>query len=277
MAARYFASIRRGSRMPRRALASPASDTRRPVGQHLGRVLGIAAAMGPNRGKIALVDVAMVEDRFVGAIWKSTGFRDIFMTFGLPQAIGMSATARLCDPVDRLTPEGRHIRPCPDAPRQLLAPIASGLIDRVGIRLVAYAFRTIDVPTCMAHAAKATGFGMAGITVDGLGFLAVFAAAGKVIRRAREGARAFGRDRIHVSAICPGVVATDMWKLIDKGFRDEARPTATMRHSRASRPISCRAGRRRPVICGRLGLSCLVAVGLHARANLLVNGGMVLI
>ena len=83
----------------------------------------------------------------------------------------------------------------PDAPRRLLAPIAPGLIDRVGIagvarmapgrahvpsipagslafdgereltftesdqvsvRLVPDAFRTIDVPACMAHAA-ATG------------------------------------------------------------------------------------------------------------------------
>ena len=149
-----------------------------------------------DRREIALVDVAVVEDRFVGAraIWKITGFRDIFVTFGLPQAIGMSSIAGLCDPVDRQTPEGRHIRLSPDAPRQLLAPIAPGLIDRigiagmarmhpgevfapsiragslafdgereltfsetdrVGIRLVPDAFRSIDVPACMAHAARA--------------------------------------------------------------------------------------------------------------------------
>lgn len=150
-----------------------------------------------DRREIALVDVAVVEDRFVGAraIWKAAGFRDLFVTFGLPQAIGMSAIAGLCDPVDRVTPEGRHVRLSPDAPRRLLAPIAPGLIDRVGIagvarmapgrahvpsipagslafdgereltftesdqvsvRLVPDAFRTIDVPACMAHAA-ATG------------------------------------------------------------------------------------------------------------------------
>ena len=150
-----------------------------------------------DRREIALVDVAVVEDRFVGAraIWKAAGFRDLFVTFGLPQAIGMSAIAGLCDPVDRVTPEGRHVRLSPDAPRRLLAPIAPGLIDRVGIagvarmapgrahvpsipagsvalegerglpspesdqvpgRLVPDAFRPIDVPACMAHAA-ATG------------------------------------------------------------------------------------------------------------------------
>lgn len=149
-----------------------------------------------DRREIALVDVAVVEDRFVGAraIWKAAGFRDLFVTFGLPQAIGMSAIAGLCDPVDRVTPEGRHLRLSPDAPRRLLAPIAPGLIDRVGIagvarmapgrahvpsipagslafdgereltftesdqvsvRLVPDAFRTIDVPACMAHAAAA--------------------------------------------------------------------------------------------------------------------------
>lgn len=148
------------------------------------------------RREIALVDVAVVEDRFVGAraIWKTTGFRDIFVTFGLPQAIGMSAIAGLCDPLDRLAPEGRHIRLSPDAPRQLLAPIAPGLIDRIGIagtrrmapgqvfrpsipagalafdgereltfterdevtvQIVPDAFHTIDVPACMAHAASA--------------------------------------------------------------------------------------------------------------------------
>lgn len=149
-----------------------------------------------DRREIALVDVAVVEDRFVGAraIWKVTGFRDIFVTFGLPQAIGMSSIAGLCDPLERTAPEGRHIRLSPDAPRQLLAPIAPGLIDRVGIagvermapdqvfrpaipagslafdgereltftekddvtvRIVPGAFHTIDVPACMAHAASA--------------------------------------------------------------------------------------------------------------------------
>ncbi|MFV0385471.1 MAG: ATP-NAD kinase family protein [Paracoccus sp. (in: a-proteobacteria)] len=149
-----------------------------------------------DRREIALVDVAVVQDRFVGAraIWKTDGFRDLFVTFGLPQAIGMSSIAGLCDPLDRNTPEGRHIRLSPDAPRQLLAPIAPGLIDRVGIasvermapeqlfhpaipagslafdgereltftesddvtvQIVPNAFRTSDVPACMAHAASA--------------------------------------------------------------------------------------------------------------------------
>ena len=41
-----------------------------------------------------------------------------------------------------------------------------------------------------------------------------------VVALTQAGARAFGEHGIRVNAICPGVVATDMWKLIDKGFRD---------------------------------------------------------
>jgi predicted polyphosphate/ATP-dependent NAD kinase len=149
------------------------------------------------RSEIALVDVAVVEDRFIGAraIWKTAGFRDLFVAFALPQAIGMSSIAGLTDPVDRATPEGRHVRLSRDAAHRLRAPIAPGLIDEMGIeatarmvpgevyrpsiragslaldgereltfsekddvaiRLVTDAFATIDVPACMAHAA-ATG------------------------------------------------------------------------------------------------------------------------
>lgn len=145
---------------------------------------------------IALVDMAVVDDRFVGAraIWKTQSFRDLFVTFGLPGAIGMSSIVGLTDPVDRRTPEGRHIVLSPDANRVLNAPIAPGLMEKVGlqsitamtpdsvhtpsipagtlafdgerevtfdqndeisVRLVANAFRTINVPACMRFAAQA--------------------------------------------------------------------------------------------------------------------------
>lgn len=41
-----------------------------------------------------------------------------------------------------------------------------------------------------------------------------------VVALTQAGARAFAKDGIRVNAICPGVVGTDMWKLIDQGFRD---------------------------------------------------------
>ncbi len=147
--------------------------------------------------EIALVDVAVVSDRFIGAraIWKTENFRDLFVTFGRPDGIGMSSIVGLLSPLDRTTPEGRRVRllPIETAKTRLTAPIAPGLIEEVGIgaiekitpdtvylpsvstgsfaldgereltfstiddisiRLQADAFRTINVPHCMAYAAE---------------------------------------------------------------------------------------------------------------------------
>ncbi|AWK89447.1 glucose 1-dehydrogenase [Azospirillum thermophilum] len=41
-----------------------------------------------------------------------------------------------------------------------------------------------------------------------------------VVALTQAAARAFGKDGITANAICPGVVATPMWKIIDQGFRD---------------------------------------------------------
>ncbi|SMH47930.1 SDR family NAD(P)-dependent oxidoreductase [Azospirillum agricola] len=41
-----------------------------------------------------------------------------------------------------------------------------------------------------------------------------------VVALTQAAARAFGKEGITANAICPGVVATEMWKIIDKGFRD---------------------------------------------------------
>jgi meso-butanediol dehydrogenase/(S,S)-butanediol dehydrogenase/diacetyl reductase len=41
-----------------------------------------------------------------------------------------------------------------------------------------------------------------------------------VVALTQAGARAFAKSKIRVNAICPGVVATDMWKLIDRGFKE---------------------------------------------------------
>lgn len=146
--------------------------------------------------EIALVDVAVVSDRFIGAraIWKTEKFRDLFVTFGQPESIGMSSIVGLLAPLDREKPEGRRIRflSLEKAITRLAAPIAPGLIEEVGIgavekmvpdtvylpsvsagsfaldgereltfnetddisiRLQTDAFRTINVPECMAYAA----------------------------------------------------------------------------------------------------------------------------
>lgn len=42
-----------------------------------------------------------------------------------------------------------------------------------------------------------------------------------VVALTQAGARAFAKHGINVNAICPGVVATEMWKVIDRGFVEE--------------------------------------------------------
>jgi predicted polyphosphate/ATP-dependent NAD kinase len=146
--------------------------------------------------EIALVDVCVMSERFIGsrAIWKAEGFRELFVTFAEPGAIGMSSIVGLLAPVKRSSPFGRRVilEPPGAAPFRLMAPIAPGLIEPVGIqrletvsfdapvtltvpagslafdgeREVTFserdsvsvtlrdaAFRTVDVSACMAHAA----------------------------------------------------------------------------------------------------------------------------
>lgn len=150
-----------------------------------------------DKREIALVDVAVVSERYIGAkaIWKVDSFRDLFVTFGRPDGIGMSSIIGLLAPLDRETPGGRRVRlvPAEQATTRLLAPIAPGLIEEVGvegvenmdpdlvylpsvsagsfaldgereltfseiddvsIRLQTDAFRTINVSDCLAYAAK---------------------------------------------------------------------------------------------------------------------------
>jgi predicted polyphosphate/ATP-dependent NAD kinase len=89
------------------------------------------------RPDIALVDVAVVTDRYIGAraLWRTDTFRELFVSFADPQVIGLSAIAGLIEPVGRHEPGGLMVRLAPVARARLtlLAPIAPGLIDAVGI------------------------------------------------------------------------------------------------------------------------------------------------
>ena len=146
--------------------------------------------------EIALVDVAIVKERYIGAraIWRADSLRELFVTFGEPGGTGMSSIIGLAAPVSRSAAHGRHavFGPLGKAPYHVSAPVAPGLIERFGIeqiktlsfddprplsmsagtialdgeREISFsesdavsvtlresAFRTVDVPSCMAHAA----------------------------------------------------------------------------------------------------------------------------
>jgi predicted polyphosphate/ATP-dependent NAD kinase len=87
--------------------------------------------------EIALVDVAFVTDGYVGAraLWRTETFRELYVSFADPQAIGLSAIAGLIEPVGRREAFGLMLRlaPAERSRHRLLAPIAPGLIDLIGV------------------------------------------------------------------------------------------------------------------------------------------------
>jgi predicted polyphosphate/ATP-dependent NAD kinase len=88
--------------------------------------------------EIALVDVAVVTERYVGAraLWRTDSFRELFVTFADPEVIGMSAIAGLLKPVSRRDPHGLHVKlgNGSDARIVIETPIAPGYLRGIGIR-----------------------------------------------------------------------------------------------------------------------------------------------
>jgi predicted polyphosphate/ATP-dependent NAD kinase len=88
--------------------------------------------------EIALVDVAVVTERYIGAraLWRTETFRELFVTFADPEVIGMSAIAGLLTPVTRLDPQGLHVRLAPEDEAEIMldTPIAPGYMRGIGIR-----------------------------------------------------------------------------------------------------------------------------------------------
>lgn len=88
--------------------------------------------------EIALVDVAVVTERYIGAraLWRTDTFRELFVTFADPEVIGMSAIAGLLKPVTRQDSHGLHVKlgAGRDAKFHVNTPIAPGFMRGVGIR-----------------------------------------------------------------------------------------------------------------------------------------------
>lgn len=88
--------------------------------------------------EIALVDVAVVTERYVGAraLWRTDTFRELFVTFADPEVIGMSAIAGLLKPVTRADAHGLHVKlgAGDEAEFHVNTPIAPGFMRGVGIR-----------------------------------------------------------------------------------------------------------------------------------------------
>jgi meso-butanediol dehydrogenase/(S,S)-butanediol dehydrogenase/diacetyl reductase len=98
-----------------------------------------------------------------------------------------------------------------------------------------------------------------------------------VVAMTQAGARAFAKDKIRVNAICPGVVETDMWKLIDRGFRDSG---LTSRDNEAFETFAATAllgrGSRADDMAGVALFLASPDSAFMTGQTLLVDGGIVL-
>jgi predicted polyphosphate/ATP-dependent NAD kinase len=102
--------------------------------------LVVRCVEGPNRGReeIALVDVCVSRQRFVGAraISEPGDIETLFLTFAAPDGIGLSSIGGAWAPVDRAASHGLHLtfaRPG-ETGVPIIAPIAPGRVDQVTMR-----------------------------------------------------------------------------------------------------------------------------------------------
>jgi len=81
------------------------------------------------------VDVAVSTERHVGAraVWDPATVTQLFCAFAEPDAIGLSSVLGQLAPVARHEPYGITARLSAGAPRQVLAPIAPGLVVPVTV------------------------------------------------------------------------------------------------------------------------------------------------
>jgi len=95
---------------------------------------------GPHRGReeIALVDVCVSRQRFVGAraVSDPADIETLFLTFASPDGIGLSSIGGAWAPVERTASHGLHLRFARpgESGVPLVAPIAPGRVERVLMR-----------------------------------------------------------------------------------------------------------------------------------------------
>jgi predicted polyphosphate/ATP-dependent NAD kinase len=96
----------------------------------------LVRADGTRRHDIALVDVCVNTVGEIGsrAVWKTDTLRELYCTFAEPDAIGLSAIPGRILPTGRFAPNGVAVQFGPEPSRTVLAPIAPGLLEPVGLQ-----------------------------------------------------------------------------------------------------------------------------------------------
>jgi predicted polyphosphate/ATP-dependent NAD kinase len=112
------------------------------TGRGGGRALVREAALVVERDgappDLALVDVAVTRDRFVGAraLWRHEALRELFVAFADPGAVGLSSVAGQLAPMARGSGRGLHVRLAEDpgqAQAVLQVALAPGLVTDVAV------------------------------------------------------------------------------------------------------------------------------------------------
>jgi predicted polyphosphate/ATP-dependent NAD kinase len=95
----------------------------------------LVRADGTRRRDIALVDVCVSTVGEIGsrAVWKTDTLRELYCTFAEPDAIGLSSIPGRILPTSRFAPNGVAVQFGPEPSRTVLAPIAPGLLEPVGL------------------------------------------------------------------------------------------------------------------------------------------------
>src|SRR4051812_15336796 len=104
----------------------------------LRREAALAVEVPAAADDLALVDVAVSAERFVGAraLWRPHDVSELFVTFANPSAVGLSAVAGALRPLERGAGRGLHVRLTSDpddAERVVHVALAPGLIAQVPV------------------------------------------------------------------------------------------------------------------------------------------------
>jgi len=104
----------------------------------LRREAALAVDVPGAAADLALVDVAVSAERFVGAraLWRPHDVSEVFVTFANPSAVGLSAVAGALRPLERGAGRGLHVRLAGDdaeAERVVHVALAPGLVTGVPV------------------------------------------------------------------------------------------------------------------------------------------------
>jgi predicted polyphosphate/ATP-dependent NAD kinase len=134
-------------------LATGLLATRQVGDGALRREVALQVELPGGARDLALVDVAVSAERFLGAraLWRFTDVSELLVTFANPSAVGLSAVAGLLQPLARGAGRGLYVALSSEphhAALTLTVPLAPGLVVPVGIR----SFRTIGLGESIALA-----------------------------------------------------------------------------------------------------------------------------